>query len=142
MAPVLLVMAAALALLAGCETLTVDNPFEPPPLAVRLYESTTAPVSVARGQTLVVALDANVTTGYRWEAAPGFAPTLSLTGTPDLSAQSPAQSQVVPPGTPGVMTFRFLAAELGKTTLELAYRRPFEPSVAAAKTVRYDVTVR
>jgi inhibitor of cysteine peptidase len=136
------VVTAALALLAGCETLTVDNPFKPPPISVRLDESTTAPVSVARGQTLVVALDANVTTGYRWEATPGFAPTLSLTGTPDLSVQSAVQGQVVPPGAPGVMTFRFLAAAAGTTTLELAYRRPFEPNVAAAKTVRYDVTVR
>jgi inhibitor of cysteine peptidase len=137
-----LVAAVALAMLAGCETLTVDNPFTSPPLSVRLDDATTAPVSVARGQTLVVMLDANVTTGFRWEALPGFAPTLVQTGTADYSALAASQGQVVPAGAPGVMTFRFLAAEAGKTTLELAYRRPFEPNVAPAKTVRYDVTVR
>ena len=134
-----LVVTAALAMLAGCESMTVENPFNPPPLAVRLDESTSAPVSVTRGQTLVVTLDANVTTGYRWEAMPGFTPTLVQIGTADYSAPAAAQGQV---GTPGTMTFRFRAAEPGTAALELAYRRSFEPNVAPAKTVRYDVTVR
>ncbi|MEO5763921.1 MAG: protease inhibitor I42 family protein [Casimicrobiaceae bacterium] len=134
-----LAVTALLAGLAGCQSLTVENPFHPAPLAVRLDAASTAPVSVSRGRTLVVTLDANVTTGYRWEALPGFAPALVQVGTADYSAPVAAPGPV---GAPGTMTFRFLASAPGSTTLELAYRRPFEPSVAPAKTVRYEVTVR
>ena len=172
---------AGLALLAGCASLTVDNPFNPAPLPVQLNEASTAPVSMARGQSLVVTLPANLATTFRWEATPGFAPALALTGTPDytmppgvggaVASAGPAQpvatvpisalsltpavvpvgatAQAIPPvvapvpvGDGGQMTFIFLAATAGSTTLELAYRRPFEPNVAPAKTVRYDVTVR
>ena len=134
-----LAFAAALSMLAGCETLTVENPFNLAPLAVRLDADTGKPVSVARGQTLVVTLEANATTGFRWEASPGFAPTLAQVGTADYVAR-PASNGVA--GAPGDMVFRFRAETPGTTTLELAYRRPFEPGVAPAKTVRYDVTVR
>ncbi len=180
-APARLLAAATLAMLAGCVPLTVDNPFNPAPLPIPLSETSTAAVSLARGQSLVVTLPANLATTYRWEVTPGFAPALALTGTPDYTmpagvggatgSAGPAQPvatvpisalsmtpAVVPVGataqalTPaaapvavvdgGQMTFIFLAATAGSTTLELAYRRPFEPNVAPTKTVRYDVTVR
>jgi len=146
--------AAAVALVSGCETLTVENPFKPAPLAVRLDETSTAPVALARGQTLVVTLEANVTTGYRWEPVTGYAPTLMQIGTADYVARStdatatpvdPSSTAPIAPavaGAPGDMTFRFRAETAGTTTLQLAYQRPFEPAVAPAKTVRYVVTVR
>ena len=132
----------ALGPLAGCGTTfpTWDNPFTAPPLSVRLDErNANAPVALVQNQTLVVTLESNVTTGYRWEALPGFAPVLSELPTPDYSAR-PGDAAAV--GAPGDMTFRFRAERPGTTTVELAYRRPFEPDVAPAKTVRYDVTVR
>ena len=127
-------------MLTGCESMTVENPLHPAPLAVRLDGGpTSGPVTVPRGQTLVVTLDANVTTGYRWEVVPGFAPALAQIGTADYVARS-AQPGIV--GAPGDMTFRFRADSPGATVLELVYRRPFEPNVAPVKTVRHDVTVR
>ena len=135
-----LAVAAALAILTGCESMTVENPLNPAPLAVRLDGSAAGgPVRVTRGQTLVVTLEANVTTGYRWEVVPGFAPVLAQIGTPDYLARS-AQPGIV--GAPGDMTFRFRADSPGATVLELVYRRPFEPNVAPVKSVCYDVTVR
>ena len=132
---------AAVAALAACESFpTWDNPFTAPPVAVRLDErSANAPISVVRNQTLVVTLEANIATGYRWEAVEGFAPVLTELPTPDYAAPSTGTAQV---GAPGDMTFRFRAQNPGTTTLELAYRRPFEPTAPPAKTVRYDVTVR
>jgi predicted secreted protein len=169
------------AALAGCSALTVDNPFKPAPTFVRLDEAPAAPLTLARGQSIVVTLPANIPTGYRWEASAGFAPTLQLTGTPDytmppgvggaVASAGPVQPvatvpigqiawtptpvpvgataetmvaaiKPVPVADGGQMTFIFLAASAGTTSLELAYRRPFEPGVAPAKTVRYDVTVR
>ena len=135
------IMAAAVALLlAGCSPpLTIENPWTPPPLAIRADAATTAPIALVRGQTLVVTLDANVTTGFRWEAVAGFEPTLTQVGTADYVAPASPPAE---PGAPGTMTFRFRAATAGTTTLEFAYRRPFELNVAPAKTVRYDVAVR
>ena len=59
----------ALTAVAGCQSFpTWDNPFKTAQLAVRLDEgSASAPITVERNQTLVVTLEANVTTGYRWE---------------------------------------------------------------------------
>ena len=87
----------------------------------------------------VVTLEANVTTGYRWEPIAGFTPVLQLIGTADYVARS---TDAPVAGAPGDMTFRFRGETAGTTTLEFAYRRPFEANVAAAKTVRYEVTVR
>jgi len=131
----------ALGALASCGTFpTWENPFAAPPTAVRIDErSADAPITLARNQTLVVTLEANITTGYRWEAVPGFAPILGELPTPDYAAR-PSATPVA--GAPGDMTFRFRAESPGTTALELAYRRPFEPGVAPSKTIRYDVTVR
>ncbi len=131
----------ALIAVAGCQGFpTWDNPFNVAPLAVRLDEhSASAPVTVERNQTLVVTLEANVTTGYRWETVAGFTPVLTQIGTADYIARS-AEPPVA--GAPGDMTFRFRAQSPGTITLEFAYRRPFEANVAAAKTLRYDVRVR
>ena len=131
----------ALGALASCGTFpTWENPFALPPTAVRIDErSADAPITLARNQTLVVTLEANITTGYRWEAVPGFAPVLGELPTPDYFAR-PSATPVA--GAPGDMTFRFRAESPGTTALELAYRRPFEPAVAPAKTIRYDVIVR
>ncbi|HEY3178100.1 MAG TPA: protease inhibitor I42 family protein [Casimicrobiaceae bacterium] len=127
--------------IAGCQSFpTWDDPFKAPPLAVRVDErNANAPITVLRNQTLVVTLEANVTTGYRWEAVPGFTPVLAQIGTADYAARS---TDAPLAGSPGDMTFRFRGESPGTTALELAYRRPFEPNVAPAKTVRYDVTVR
>src|SRR2546423_13925445 len=136
-------LAAVLALMAvaGCQSFpTWDNPFKSARLAVRLDEgSASAPITVERNQTLVVTLEANVTTGYRWETVAGFTPVLAQIGTADYVARS-ADAPVA--GAPGDMTFRFRAQSPGTTALEFAYRRPFDSSVAAARTVRYEVTVK
>ena len=131
---------AGLATLAGCGVLTVENPFDPPPVPIRLNDATTAPLTVARGQSLVVTLDANVSTGYRWEALPAVLARPDADRNGRLTArrgQRPGKSPV-----DGRMTFIFLAAAPGTRRSNFAYRRPFEPTVAPAKTVRYDVTVR
>ena len=131
----------ALTAVAGCQSFpTWDNPFKSAPLGVRLDESSaSAPVTLERNQALIVTLQANVTTGYRWETVAGFTPILAQIGTADYVARSTAAPVA---GAPGDMTSRFRGESPGTTTLEFAYRRPFEANVAAAKTLRYDVTVR
>jgi inhibitor of cysteine peptidase len=129
----------AVAALASCGSMTAENPFTAAPTSLRIDEAGSGtPVVLARGQTMAVILEANVTTGFRWEVTPGFAPTLVQVGTADYTAR--ATPPVV--GAPGDMTFRFRADNPGTTALTFVYRRPFEPDVAPAKSVRYGVTVR
>jgi inhibitor of cysteine peptidase len=122
----------AATLLAACSTLQPMTP------KVVNAASDGGAVTLKKGDTLVVALDANLTTGYRWETTTANSPVLSLIGTPDYLPPAVAPGTV---GAPGDTVFRYRAAEPGTTTLELGYLRPFEKGVAPAKTVRYEVTV-
>lgn len=130
---------AAMALAAGCNSLTVENPFTRPPTAVFVDANVAStPVALMSGQDVVVKLEADTTSDLGWVAIPGYEPTLVSLGGPDYVPRS--QPPVV--GAPADAVFRFRADKPGTTVLELAYRRPFEPNVAPARTVRYDITVR
>jgi len=78
-------------------------------------------VSVEQGQAVVVALDSNASTGYRW----------NLVEKPDEAVLGLASSEYTQTGealgSPGVETWRFEATGAGKTSLRLAYFRPFDP---------------
>src|SRR5207253_11148343 len=64
--------AVGVAVFAACAPLSMENPFAPAPTALRVDERNAgAPIALARGQTLVIVLEANVTTGYRWEVEKG-----------------------------------------------------------------------
>jgi inhibitor of cysteine peptidase len=119
-------------LLAACGTLQPQTP------KIVNAASDGGAVTLKKGATLVVTLDANVTTGYRWETTAGTGPVLWLLGTPDYLPPQVAPGMV---GAPGEMVFRYRAGEPGTTTLTLGYMRPFEKGVAPARTVRYEVTV-
>jgi predicted secreted protein len=95
-------------------------------------------VALQKGDTLVVTLEANTSTGFRWETSAGTGTVLSPVGTPDYLPAEVAPGMV---GAPGEMVFRYRAAAPGQTELVLEYRRPFE-TAAAAKSVRYSVSVQ
>ena len=84
------------------------------------------------GDTLVVRLPGNPTTGYRWSASrvPVVLRRLSSTYVPTLPKRL---------GQGGTFVFRF-AAERGSGTLRLIYRRPWETNKAPLRT--FTVTVR
>lgn len=95
--------------------------------------------TLARGQTLVVALDSNPTTGYGWAVADVDKNVLRQVG--DSVYQSSNTNPGVM-GAGGTETFRFEAASAGTTTLKLIYRRSWETGVAPIKTFTVQVTVR
>jgi predicted secreted protein len=73
-----------------------------------------------RGDSLVVRLRSNPSTGYAWRVCSGARPVLVLVA-----------RRYVPPssgllGAPGTAVFRFRAAKAGTTVLRLAYARPWE----------------
>ncbi len=94
---------------------------------------------LALGQTVVVALDSNPTTGYSWVVSSVDQNILRQDG--DSSYQSSNSNPGVM-GAGGVQSFRFEAANPGTTTLTLVYRRPWETSVAPIKTFTVQVAVR
>ena len=95
--------------------------------------------TVKRGDTLAVHLDATPSTGYRWELARLAGASVVQVGLPDYQPETAAGVPRV--GAEGHTTFRFRALSPGTSSIELAYRRPFETGVAAAKTVRFEIAV-
>ncbi len=95
--------------------------------------------TVKRGDTLAVHLDANPSTGYRWEMTRLAGGSVVPVGLPDYQPETAAGVPRV--GAPGHTTFRFRALEAGTSSIELAYRRPWEAGVAPAKTVRFEIAV-
>jgi inhibitor of cysteine peptidase len=125
---VCLVMAALL--LAGCATMAEGG-------LVRIDASRNGTqIELAQGTQLVVDLDSNPTTGYRWEVLPGVGDGLRQVGEADYHAEG----ELI--GSGGVETFTFQAVETGVTDLQLVYRRSWETGVAPARSFSLRVMVR
>jgi inhibitor of cysteine peptidase len=94
-------------------------------------------VAATKGQTLLVVLEANPTTGYTWTvaSAPEF---LKSEGEPTF--ESEGASGVA--GAGGKQTLKFSVTAAGKGTLNLAYLRPWETGVAPAKTFKVDIDAK
>ena len=92
-------------------------------------------ISLKQGDTLVVTLDGNVTTGYTWEPSQDIS-ILKQIGTAE---QTPDSSKI---GAPGQIVLKFQAVQAGQGKLTLVYHRPFEKDVPPAKTFSVDVTVQ
>jgi inhibitor of cysteine peptidase len=93
-------------------------------------------VELEKGQTLVVSLEANPTTGHRWEAVELDDQILRSLGDPDFR---PYSEQV---GASGLQVMRFEAVGAGQTTLNIVYRRPWQTDVQPLKTYTVFVRVR
>ena len=94
-------------------------------------------VDLTTGQTLIVRLPSNPSTGYAWVVNGDPAP---LKLTKSISVRSQGTSGMV--GAPRTAVLEFSAASSGVTTLTLLYRRSWEYNVAPAKTFTVTVSVR
>ena len=86
------------------------------------------------GDTIVVTLPENPSTGYRWDVDQGGGKVLAL-----VSADYAAPAGTPLAGAPGTRTFTFRAQGTGGTHLVLKYWRPFEGD--GSITQRFDITV-
>jgi inhibitor of cysteine peptidase len=91
-------------------------------------------ITVQNGRQFVVALTANPSTGYSWQAEKNDK--VRYLGSKEVSAANQAI------GAAGTQQLRFEATATGTTTLKLAYSRPFEKGVPPAQTASFDVTVK
>ncbi|GAB4503959.1 MAG: hypothetical protein Fur0043_09520 [Anaerolineales bacterium] len=95
-------------------------------------------VTLQSGQTLTVSLEANPTTGYRWQVLQIDPAVLEQSGEAEYKQAAGAEGLT---GAGGVETLRFEALAAGQTTLTLGYMRSWE-SVPPLKTFTVQVTVR
>ncbi len=96
-------------------------------------------IEIARGQTLVLTLESNPTTGYRWEIAGIDKRILRQQGDAVLELSDAGSSSLL--GAGGTESFHLEAIDSGKTNLKLVYHRPWETNVPPIKTYAVQVTV-
>ena len=102
-------------------------------------ESNNGQVELQTGQTLVVSLKSNPTTGYAWEVAEVDETLLQSQGEAEYKESKTSGEQLV--GAGGTQTFRFKAAEAGETSLKLIYHRAWETDVEPAQTFSVQVKI-
>ncbi|MBN1484241.1 MAG: protease inhibitor I42 family protein [Chloroflexia bacterium] len=97
-------------------------------------------VELEVGQTLVVTLASNPSTGYSWQVVKAGASVLEQQG--EAEYESSDTRDPPPPGSGGTETFRFEAKSAGQAELELVYHRPWEEDVEPLETFTLQVKVR
>ena len=90
-------------------------------------------ITVALHEELCLELPENATTGYTWSA-----PTFDHHVLAQLQDETVAASSGAI-GAGGSRRFTFRAIAIGRTAVQLSYRRPWERNAAPAKT--YEITV-
>nr|WP_239482073.1 protease inhibitor I42 family protein [Pseudomonas insulae] len=96
------------------------------------------PLQLQSGQTLVLSLPSNPTTGFRWTVTDAAPQVLRSLG-PEVYS-NPEDAGMV--GGAGVSTWRFLANIPGEGHLVLAYQRPWETDVAPEKRFDCQISVK
>ncbi len=96
-------------------------------------------VELEQGQILVVTLESNPTTGYRWEVAEIQESILEQMGEAEFKPSQTGEPPLV--GAGGWEIFRFEAISAGQMTLRLVYHRPWEEGVEPLKTFSIQVVV-
>jgi inhibitor of cysteine peptidase len=93
-------------------------------------------IELTGGDSVVIALQGNPTTGYLWEMLSGDKTILRPVGEPRFRRESSAI------GAGGTFSMRFEAVAAGRAVLRLGYRRPFERDIPPIRTFQLTVIVR
>ncbi len=127
-----------LAALAGCAGQPTSVSIEPSAKALQVSPGQQArckPIELKQGQTLILSLPSNPTTGFRWQLFDAAPSVLKALG-PEVY-RVPEEAGIV--GSAGLSTWRFQATLPGQGRLLLQYQRPWEQGVAPA--LIYDCAV-
>lgn len=96
-------------------------------------------IQLSPGQTLVVRLESNKTTGYSWAIAQLDGEALRSSGEPEY--QAPDRGATPRLGAGGSQVFRFQAAKAGTSDLQLVYHRPWQKDTPPERTYHLTVVV-
>jgi inhibitor of cysteine peptidase len=91
-----------------------------------------------RGDTLLISLLSNRTTGYGWDYLFSKIGPLRQEGEMVYQQAKSGEGMV---GTGGTEIWKFMAVKKGKTSLCFSYLRPWERSIAPVKTNTWNITV-
>jgi predicted secreted protein len=95
-------------------------------------------IELMAGDTLIVSLEGNITTGYQWTMLPNLDGVMELQGEPEYAA-----SKTKLKGAGGVYHFTFKAVKTGSTQISMKYYRSFEPdNVPPIETFNIVVVVK
>ena len=99
---------------------------------MRCFDDPGQPIHTVVGETFALALASNPTTGYTWQIAadPRY---LEL-----VAQEFEVEGKAV--GAGGREVFRFHALEIGKTEIDLEYRRPWGKEARDTKRFRVTIT--
>jgi len=93
-------------------------------------------ITLKIGDTLIIELDGNITTGFNWFPAPQNPPLLTRMGVPEATPESDLI------GAPGKIVLKFQAIAKGQTLLHLDYKSEWESNVPAEKSFEVTVVVK
>lgn len=96
-------------------------------------------LSMKPGETLLLSIDGNPTTGYIWEIESVDKNILQPAGEPDYSTDIKLKPGMT--GVGGTYKFKFTAVNPGTTDLKLKYWRTFEPENPPIETFEVIVNV-
>ncbi len=94
-------------------------------------------VNVKVGESIIIKLESNPSTGYTWEPKDLDTAIFRLAGDPTFLSDDPGAV-----GSSGVLTLTFITIKAGTTSLKLAYQRPWETNVEPIDTFTIPVTVK
>jgi inhibitor of cysteine peptidase len=94
-------------------------------------------ISLAKGEILIVKLDAQPGTGYSWRVAKNDPGHLNLVGDSEFVSAGHGIPGAVQP-----QIFRFKAQASGPSVIELHYARPWEKNAQPSRTYRLEVQVQ
>ena len=93
-------------------------------------------VEIKKGETLLLSISGNPTTGYNWEVESVDQNVLQSAGEPDYKSDS----MLI--GSGGTYKFKFTAVNVGVTPLKLKYWRSFEPENPPVETFEVKIVVK
>ena len=127
-------------LIGGCTILYNQGGEQTPqPKEVQITEDGLAcgsGVGLNVGDTLILILNGNPSTGYTWDVGFYVHPVIEPAGEPEYQSDS----NLV--GAGGTYTFHFLATGEGEAKLAMIYHRPFDKDAPILKTCEVTVTVK
>ena len=93
------------------------------------------------GQSLVITLESNPTTGYMWEVEKIDTAVLAQIGETEIIPASESESEPQLVGQGGVEVLRFQAQSAGEFTLKLVYHQPWEGGDASPEGFSVTIVV-